>query len=71
VGKRDSWVDNVYLNSNLGVLTILEGFLCACFVFAVVKGFEMNETSMVIFHSMLALGYGSVFFLSVKPWANA
>jgi len=71
VGKRDSWTDNVYLNSNIGVLTVLEGFLCACFVFAIIKGFEMNDTSMLIFHSMLALGYGIVFLLSIKPWANA
>lgn len=71
VEKRDSWIENTYLNSNLGVLTILEGFLCVCFTFAAVKGIQMNETSMLIFHAMLAVGFGSVFLLSIKPWANA
>lgn len=71
VEKRDSWIENTYLNSNLGVLTILEGFLCACFLFAAVKGIQMNDTSMLAFHAMLAIGFGSVFLLSIKPWANA
>ena len=71
VEKRDSWQNNTYLNSNVSVITILEGFLCVCFIFAVVKGIQMNDTSMVLFHTMLALGFGSVFLLSIKPWANA
>lgn len=71
VEKQDSWRDNTYLSSNLGIITILEGFLCVCFIFAVVKGIQMNDTSMVLFHTMLALGFGSVFLLSIKPWANA
>lgn len=71
VEKRDSWIENSYLNSNLGVLTILEGFLCVCFTFAIVKGIQMNDTSMLIFHAMLAVGFGAVFLLSIKPWANA
>ena len=71
VEKQDSWRDNTYLSSNLGIITILEGFLCVCFIFAVVKGIQMNDSSMVLFHTMLALGFGSVFLLSIKPWANA
>ena len=71
VEKQDSWRDNTYLSSNLGIITILEGFLCVCFIFAVVKGIQMNDTSMVLFHTMLSLGFGSVFLLSIKPWANA
>ena len=71
VEKRDSWHDNTYLNSSVSVITILEGFLCVCFIFAIVKGIQMNDTSMVLFHTMLAVGFGSVFLLSIKPWANA
>ena len=71
VEKQDSWIDNTYLNSNLGVITILEGFLCICFMFAIGKGIQINDTTMVVFHAMLALGFGSVFLLSIKPWANA
>ena len=70
VEKRDSWSNNTYLNSNLDVLTVLEGFLSLCFIFAVIKGIQMNDTSMLVFHAMLALGFGSVSFLSIKPWAN-
>lgn len=71
VGKKDSWQHNTYLNPNPGVITILEGILCVCFTFAIIKGIDMNEPALILFHSMLALGFGAVFFLSVKPWANA
>ena len=71
VKKRDPWLDNVYLNSNLSMITVLEGLLAVCFIFTVVRGFQINDTSLIIFHTMLALGFATVFMLSIKPWANA
>jgi hypothetical protein len=71
VGKRDQWLDNAYLNPNLTLITLLEGFMCVCFIFGMVKGFQMNDPTLLIFHAMLALGFGTVFLLSIKPWANA
>lgn len=69
--KRDSWLDNTYLSPNVSFITILEGLMCAAFTFCVIKGFQMHDTSLVAFHLMLALGFGTVFLLSLKPWANA
>ncbi|MGC1242476.1 MAG: cellulose synthase family protein [Chryseosolibacter sp.] len=71
VGKRDTWVNNTYLNSNLNMITVMEGFLSVCFIFAIVRAIQTNDTSLVVFHVMLALGFGTVFLLSLKPWANA
>lgn len=71
VKQRDSWTNNAYLNSRVGALTLLEGVCCITFTLAVAKGIESGNTTMVIFHSMLALGFGLVFLLSLKPWANA
>jgi cellulose synthase/poly-beta-1,6-N-acetylglucosamine synthase-like glycosyltransferase len=71
VKKRDPWLHNTYLNQNLNLITLFEGVLCVIFTGAIVKGIQMNETSLVFFHTMLALGFGSVFLLSMKPWANA
>jgi cellulose synthase/poly-beta-1,6-N-acetylglucosamine synthase-like glycosyltransferase len=71
VNKRDPWKNNAYLNSKLSLTTILEGLLSVCFIFAVVKGIEMNDTTLLVFHAMLALGFGTVFLSSIKPWANA
>ena len=71
VRKRDPWLDNVYLNANLNMITVLEGLLAVCFIFTIVKAFEINDISLIIFHTMLALGFATVFLLSIKPWANA
>lgn len=71
VDKRDTWRDNSYLRTTPGVVTVLEGLLSACFLLAVVKGIQMNDAALLVFHCMLAVGFGVVFFLSVKPWANA
>jgi hypothetical protein len=71
VEKRDSWLDKSYLKANINLITVLEGFLSFCFIFAVVKEIQMNDSTLLLFHAMLALGFGSVFLLSIKPWANA
>lgn len=71
VEKRDSWLDKSYLKANINLITVLEGFLSFCFIFAVVKEIQMNDSTLLLFHAMLALGFGSVFLLSMKPWANA
>lgn len=70
-GKQDSWVNNTYLNPNLNLITILEGLLCLYFIFGIIKGFQIHDGTLLLFHFMLALGFGTVFFLSIKPWANA
>lgn len=71
IGKRDPWLNNTYLNPNLNLMTVMEGLLCLCFTFAIFKGMEMNDMTLAVFHAMLALGFGTVFLLSIKPWANA
>jgi Glycosyltransferases, probably involved in cell wall biogenesis len=71
VQKRDPWLKNEYFNPKLSLVTWLEGLLSVCFILAVIKGIQMNDTTLVLFHTMLALGFGSVFLLSIKPWANA
>ncbi len=71
VGKRGSWLNNSYLNPKLDLITLLEGILCVCFILGMIRGIEMNETSLLFFHAMLAIGFGTVFLSSLKPWANA
>jgi cellulose synthase/poly-beta-1,6-N-acetylglucosamine synthase-like glycosyltransferase len=71
IRKRDPWVDNTYLNPNVNLITVLEGFMCVCFILGIIKGIQINDPTLLVFHTMLALGFGTVFLLSVKPWANA
>lgn len=71
VGKQDPWLNNTYLSSKVNLVTLLEGLLCGCFIAGMIEGIEMGETSLLIFHAMLAIGFGTVFLSSLKPWANA
>lgn len=71
VRKKDPWLHNTYLNTKVNPITFLEGMLCVFFAFAVVRGWQMDNTSLIVFHGMQALGFGTVSLLSLKPWANA
>ncbi|MBL7855501.1 MAG: glycosyltransferase [Cyclobacteriaceae bacterium] len=48
-------------------LTLLEGALATYFIWGVVLGFQLRDWGLLFFHVMLALGFGFVFFLSLKP----
>ncbi|HEX8040913.1 MAG TPA: cellulose synthase family protein [Chryseosolibacter sp.] len=71
VDKRGSWLNNSYLKPKVNLITLLEGLLCVSFIFGMIRGIEMNETSLLFFHALLAIGFGTVFLSSLKPWANA
>ena len=71
INKSDKWNGNTYIKPSLTVLTMLEGLLCLYFIFGIVAGIVMKENGMLFFHLLLSLGFGSVFYFSVKPIANA
>ena len=67
MNKSDSWKGNVYIKPTLTFGTIFEGFLCLYFSFGIITGLLLDDYGLTIFHSMLALGFASVFYYSVKP----
>lgn len=67
LSKKDKWQGNQYVNPKISMLTILEGFLCLYFIFGIGVGIYLNDLGLLIFHIMLALGFASVFYHSVKP----
>jgi cellulose synthase/poly-beta-1,6-N-acetylglucosamine synthase-like glycosyltransferase len=71
VAKGESWKKNSYVSTRINVLTIMEGLLCLYFVFAIGLGFLLHDKGLLVFHAMLALGFGSVFFYSVRPAFHA
>lgn len=71
IHNSDRWSGNTYIKPSLTLLTLLEGFLSVYFIFGIVAGIILKENGMLLFHIMLALGFGSVFFYSVKPIPNA
>lgn len=70
LGKGDSWVNNSYFKPSLNALTILEGLLCLYFLFGIAVGIWLDDHILMVFHIMLALGFGTVFYYSVKPLAH-
>jgi cellulose synthase/poly-beta-1,6-N-acetylglucosamine synthase-like glycosyltransferase len=54
-----------YLSGSLNLITVGEGLLCIYFVFAVYSAFTLQNTTFVVFHALLALGYGTIFYYSV------
>lgn len=55
-----------YITGKLNWITIGEGLLAIYFLAAVVAAFYLQNTTFIIFHGLLALGYGTIFFFSVR-----
>ena len=63
---KDKLATKRYLSGKLNLITVGEGLLCVYFLFAVWGGFYLQNTTFIVFHGLLALGYGAIFFFSVK-----
>jgi hypothetical protein len=68
--KGDSWKGNVYLKSAVTPLTIIEGLLAVYFVFGIVSGIQLEDYGLLFFHVMLAMGFGYIFLVSLRPMPN-
>lgn len=65
-GKREDLKKRTYRNYKLDWTTIFEGILAVYFLLAVVAGIYYQNTAFIFFHTLLALGYGSIFFYTVR-----
>ena len=63
---KDSFRKSAYHSKKINWTTVVEGLLCLYFIYAVFLGFSIDDRSMVLFHLLLAVGYGSIFFYSIK-----
>ncbi|MEZ4986211.1 MAG: glycosyltransferase family 2 protein [Saprospiraceae bacterium] len=63
---KDSFSKQNYLTKKLSWTTIFEGVLALYFIFAVVGALYVQNTTFIMFHLMLAFGYGAVFVLSIR-----
>ncbi|MFT5182948.1 MAG: cellulose synthase/poly-beta-1,6-N-acetylglucosamine synthase-like glycosyltransferase, partial [Flavobacteriales bacterium] len=64
--QSGSWTDKKYRALKTNPLTLLEGVLMLYFIGGVVYAFWTMELGLLPFHIMLSLGYGYVFFYSIK-----
>lgn len=66
LNKQDTWNNNTYVRPKISLVTVLEGVMFFYFLGAIGYAFFTKDYRMVLFHLMLALGYGIVFFLSLR-----
>ena len=65
--KKEGVASNVYIKPTLTWLTIVEGILSLYFIFGIGAGIWLGDYGLMLFHVMLAIGYGLIFYHSVKP----
>ncbi|MEM1216477.1 MAG: cellulose synthase family protein, partial [Bacteroidota bacterium] len=63
---KDSFAKRNYLSTKISWTTIGEGLLSVYFFAAVAGAFYVQNTTFIIFHLMLALGYGAIFWFSLR-----
>ncbi|HNP08014.1 MAG TPA: glycosyltransferase family 2 protein [Cyclobacteriaceae bacterium] len=68
---KDSWKNNEYLQTYFSPATLVEGLLSLYFLGGILLAIYLKDYDLVFFHVLLMLGYGGVFYYSVKPRFNA
>ncbi len=63
---RDTLRSRKYLSGRLNWITVGEGMMSVYFALAVAAAFYLQNTTFVVFHTLLAVGFGTIFFFSVK-----
>ena len=71
MGIKDSFKSRDYLAKKVPLTTLLEGLLACYFLFAIFMGIYTKDTSFILFHSLLAFGYGSICFYSIRHLARS
>jgi hypothetical protein len=62
----DRWEHNKYVSTRVSFLTLLEGGLALYFLAGVGLGLYLQDYGLLAFHLMLFLGFGIVFWYSIK-----
>lgn len=66
VAKKDEFKGNKYDKKSLSIINILEGAFMIVFGFTAVNRAIYGDLGMVPFHLMLTIGYGIIFFNTLK-----
>lgn len=68
--KSDQWLNNQYIKPKITLGSILEGILALYFAFGIFSGIRLGDYGLILFHTMLFLGFLSVFYHSIRPVAH-
>ena len=63
---KDKWKGKQYLKSSINLLTMLEGALAFYFAGGMALAVQVGDFALMPYHFLLTLGFGLVFFYSVK-----
>ena len=66
VSKKNEFQGNKYDKKSLSIINIIEGLLMVVFGFTAVNRALYGDLGMVPFHLMLTIGYGVIFFSTLK-----
>ncbi len=69
-GISDNLVNKKYLAKKISLTTIMEGFMALYFMAGIAAGLYIGNSAFLIFHFLLMIGYGTIFFYSVKHLSN-
>lgn len=64
---KKRWKGNIYIKNHINLMTVMEGVLSIYFIFGIAFGIHLQDFGLILFHLMLAAGFGSVFYYSVRP----
>jgi cellulose synthase/poly-beta-1,6-N-acetylglucosamine synthase-like glycosyltransferase len=68
LSNSDAWKQNKYLTTKMNYITILEAIIALFFLYCIITSVEMKYYSLLYFHIMLFLGFGSVSVLSFRKF---
>ena len=63
---KDSFIKKKYQYTKLSWTTILEGLMALYFAFGFVGGIYLQDLTFIIFHALLSIGYGAIFYFTVR-----
>jgi cellulose synthase/poly-beta-1,6-N-acetylglucosamine synthase-like glycosyltransferase len=66
VARKDEFKGNKYDKKSLSIINIVEGIFMVLFGFTAINRTIYGDLGMVPFHAMLAIGYGIIFFSTLK-----
>jgi len=67
---KDKWQNTKYFSAKINWLTVFEGLMTLYFGGAIYLGYYLEDMGLFPFHFMLTLGFGLVFFYSIKHSRN-
>ena len=71
LNQKDSWKGNKYINWKISPSVIFETLLAFYFIAGIASGIYLHDFGLLIFHLMLAIGFGAVSYLSLRPLSYA